>query len=452
MEAKRKKRFFTNHSKSSAMVVSLALHAVLLVVALSFVAVTVITKSEKKFEVKQIDRPRMPPKKLQVPVKIKKQKRKPKLRQRIVVKARVQNMPDIKMPEISGIKGGLGAVGGAGLGAADGIGFSMPEIEVFGVRSKGEKVFIALDSDAFIMRDEVGGMRAYEIIKNELVRIIEGFPPTTLFNLAVFDHGNAVELFPRMVPATRENVAKVEGWLKPLNAVSADMKATDYGVKTIGKGGTPLNLAWDQMADGALAPNKKYGGAGGIRHWCRPVAVAMMQQADTVFILSGWWGTLRRVEGSRAEWKTKDKWDKYVKLAKQKHKEENARRLAKGEPPQVIRDNWQLMNVYYPAERRAYYPPQPPWYYFTARDYAEALRVIRKENAPKSASKSGISKSKRDRFSINTIYFAPKKPKDEAEANSIASQSTRFKTLANRCNGKFRVIKGLEAIESSASH
>ena len=95
------------------MAVSLALHAVLLVVALSFVAVTVVTKGEKKFESRQVNRPRMPPKKLQVPVKIKKQKRKPKLRQRIVVKTKVRNMPDIKMPEISGIKGGLGAgVGG----------------------------------------------------------------------------------------------------------------------------------------------------------------------------------------------------------------------------------------------------------------------------------------------------------------------------------------------------
>ncbi|RKX44332.1 MAG: hypothetical protein DRP64_06750, partial [Verrucomicrobia bacterium] len=208
MDKNQKKRFFTNHSKSSAMVVSLALHAILLVVALSFVAVTVVTKGEKKFESQQVNRPRMPPKKLQVPVKIKKQKRRPKLRQRIVVKPAVnRNMPDIKMPEISGIKGGLGATGGAGLGDAGGVGFSMPEIEVFGVRSKGEKVFIALDSDARMMRDEVGGMRAYNIIKEELARIIEGLNPTTLFNLVVYEHHSAVALFPRMVPATRENVA-----------------------------------------------------------------------------------------------------------------------------------------------------------------------------------------------------------------------------------------------------
>ena len=66
---------------------------------------------------------------------MKKQKHKPKLRKRIVVNTNERNMPDIKMPEISGVKGGLGAVGSAGLGDASSIGFDMPEINVFGVRS-----------------------------------------------------------------------------------------------------------------------------------------------------------------------------------------------------------------------------------------------------------------------------------------------------------------------------
>ncbi len=102
----RKKRFFTNHAKSSAMVVSLAVHAVLLVVALSFVAVTVIKKDDQKFESRQVSRPKMELKKLRVPVKIKKKRPKPRLRKQITVKARANHMPEIKMPEIVGIKGG----------------------------------------------------------------------------------------------------------------------------------------------------------------------------------------------------------------------------------------------------------------------------------------------------------------------------------------------------------
>lgn len=125
----RKKRFFTNHAKSSAALVSLGIHAVLIVVALSFVAVTVIQKEDKIFEAKKVHRPKVPLKKLQVPVNIKKKKvQKPKLRKNIVSKPKTKSV-DIKMPEMTGIKGGMGYLdGGGGLGS---LGFGM-EIDLFG--------------------------------------------------------------------------------------------------------------------------------------------------------------------------------------------------------------------------------------------------------------------------------------------------------------------------------
>ena len=134
----RKNGFFASHAKSSAALVSLGIHAVLVVIALTFVAVTVITKEEQAFEAKPVNRPKMQLKKLQVPVNVKKKKtQKPKLRKRIVVKPRMnQNMPDIKMPEISGVKGGLGAGAGGSIGGAGGVGFTMPEISVFGIKAR----------------------------------------------------------------------------------------------------------------------------------------------------------------------------------------------------------------------------------------------------------------------------------------------------------------------------
>ncbi|MEN8254741.1 MAG: hypothetical protein ABFR33_04645 [Verrucomicrobiota bacterium] len=427
---KQKRGFFAGHSKSSAAVVSIALHLVLLLVAGTFVAVQVVVKSEKKFESKQVSRPRMPPKKLQVPVKIKRQKRKPRLRQRIVVKTKVRDMPDIKMPEISGIKSGLGA-GGAGMGDASGIGFNMPEINLFGVRSKGEKVFIALDSDPTIMRDEVGGKRAYKIIKDEVTKIIEGLGSATLFNLAVFDHSKAVVLFPEMVPATRENTGKVAEWLEPLNAVKIGTTGT-YGVKTIGKGGVQLH-----MTDTMIGTLK----GSGANNWYGSAAKAMAEQADTVFILSGWWGVLREAKGPTPEWKKRKECEEYCKRAEEKHKEENKRRAAKGEPEQVIRDQWHLLRTYFPDEYPGLLPPEPPFYYYTGKDYAKALRIVRKEHAPKLPSKSGLTK-KKDRFSLNVIYFAPK---------NFSGTHENFKVLVNKCSGDLRVIKGLEAIKSSAS-
>ena len=135
--------------------ISLGIHAVLIVVALSFVAVTVITKEEQVFEAKPVKRPKMALKKLQVPINIKKKKmQKPKLRKRIVVQPKLnKTMPDIKMPEITGVKGGLGGGIAGGLGGAGGVGFSMPEINLFGIKGKGEKIFIILDTSAGIMSD-----------------------------------------------------------------------------------------------------------------------------------------------------------------------------------------------------------------------------------------------------------------------------------------------------------
>ena len=130
-----KKRFFSSHAKSSAALVSLGIHAVLIVVALSFVAVTVITKEDNKFEAKQVTRPKMPLRKLQVPVNLKKKKvQKPKLRKNIVSKPKTTLM-DIKMPEMTGIKGGTGYLDEAGgLGS---LGFSLDINSLFG----GDKGF-----------------------------------------------------------------------------------------------------------------------------------------------------------------------------------------------------------------------------------------------------------------------------------------------------------------------
>ena len=122
-----KKRFFLNHKKSSAMVISIAIHVLFLVLALSFVAVKVIIKEDQTFEVKEVKRPAMKLRKLQVPVKEQKKTQAPKLRKTIVAKPKNPTV-DIKMPEIVGVKGGTGYGRSGGLG---GLGFGF-EMDLFG--------------------------------------------------------------------------------------------------------------------------------------------------------------------------------------------------------------------------------------------------------------------------------------------------------------------------------
>ena len=95
----------------SAVLLSIAIHAALFLLAGMLVVFTVVKKEEQKFEPpKAVERPKM---KLRKPkVKVKKTS-KPKPTTRIVTKMNRASMPDIQLPEMSGMGEGLGdMVGG----------------------------------------------------------------------------------------------------------------------------------------------------------------------------------------------------------------------------------------------------------------------------------------------------------------------------------------------------
>ena len=430
-----KKQFFTKHAKSSAALVSMGIHAVIILIALSFVAVTVIQKEEKAFEAKPVNRPKMQLKKLQVPVNIKKKKlQKPKLRKRIVVQPKMnQTMPEIKMPEISGVKGGLGGGAAGSLGGAGSLGFSMPEMNLFGIKSRGEKVFIILDASPFMMVDEMGGIPAYTIIKSELVRILGGLNPTVLFNIAVYGGGDRA-LFPNMVSATPENVAKVDAWLKPLNAVKKGMGDSDYGPKTLGSGGSGIS------GNFKIEPLKNTPG-----EWARPTLLAMQQQADVVFVLTCRWGSsLRYKTGDRERnWSESDqqRFTENVAKARALLKKENDRRRAKGQAPRVIaRGTRGLVRAYFPNARL---PPSGATYHnYSPDEMVEAFNNTRAKSNPRMPTSSGLSK-KRGKYSINVIHFV--------KAKSAAGADPKLDRIASRTRGEYRKIKGMDAIKSYVS-
>jgi hypothetical protein len=335
------------------------------------------------------------------------------------------------MPEISGVKGGLGTAAG-GLGIGSGIGFTMPEIELFGIKSQGEKVCILLDSRNDIMVDEIGGIRAYTIIKQELVRILNELPPTTLFNVIVFG-GDTVMRFPNMVPATEENLAQVQEWLEPLNAVDSENAGrTSYGTGTLGSGGTRSN------------EDLKAGKFQGQPEWYRPVMLAMKMQADSIFLLTSGWGIQRYFteEIDRGEWYESSagrRWREADEESKRLWEKENKERAARGEPPQVFRSRTSRIRHYFPNIER---PPKPPDYDYTAKDYIEAMQEIRKKYGSADVDmESGVRRRGRggDSFSFNVVHF---RKKGEKESDGRLLQLTRL------AGGDYEIVAGLEAIES----
>ena len=304
----------------------------------------------------------------------------------------------------------------------------------------------ANDADALIMRNEVGGLASYAIIKSELRKIIDGLSPTTLFNLAVFEHGKTVLLFPKMVPASSVNVTRVERWLEPLNTVqkgaAADaMGANVYGVMTLGPGGTEIvdDFPVGDIRQGEWGPNVG-------RHWYTALGAAMQQQADTVFLLTGWYGVMRYEKGERPPWPEvkRKRYEEYVREGEVLLAKENKELIADGEPPRVIRDHNQLIIEYFSPEIwEDVRWPDPEYHDYTAREFAKAVYLLKNEYTPKTPT-SGLKKNKKGDLSVNVIFFAPKDSEpDEWEG--------RLSKLASLCNGRYRRLDGLEAVKSSVS-
>ncbi|VGO11652.1 hypothetical protein PDESU_00197 [Pontiella desulfatans] len=307
-EKRPKKRFFAKHAKSSAALISLGIHAVLVLVAVSFVAVTVIQKEEQKFEYKKVSRPKQNLKKLQVPVKVKKNKPKPKLRKRVVVKDVKRNTPEFKMPEITGVKGGMAGMGDGG--GVESIGFSMPEIDFFGAKAKGESiVFVVHFGPATISAGGGGnGETRYTpfsrmtglTIRNRLEDLVDGLPEYTLFNVIAYFAGDAWAMEPKMQLATSANKQKVKDWMEPVNPLEGDYQYCFAGKPpTVAAAYKNYPTKVDKLPFYATkwcypyyVPSeleKKYApdAPNGFMHWGRGVAWAILEQKpDTIFVLT----------------------------------------------------------------------------------------------------------------------------------------------------------------------
>jgi len=185
----------------SAVVLSIVIHAALFLLAGMLVVFTVVKKEEKKFvPPKAVERPKM---KLRKPkVKVKKTS-KPKPTTRIVTKVNRASMPDIQLPEMSGM--GEGLTGGLG-------GFDMmpdfKEVGLFGgVQSIGND-FVGTFYD--LKRDRRGRNRVMDPGKyiQEMTKFVQsGWDPSTL---------SRYYRSPKKLYATTFAVPPVQSTLAPL--------------------------------------------------------------------------------------------------------------------------------------------------------------------------------------------------------------------------------------------
>lgn len=184
----------------SALVLSILIHAALFLLAGMLVVFSVVNKKEQVFvPPKPVDRPKMKLKKPKVKVR---KSAKPKSSQRIVTNVKRASMPDIQLPEMSGMGDGVGTGMGGGFEIMPDLG----EITLLGSRMSAGNDLMGVYYDTKRDRNGRGISCGVEEYRNVAHRFIKsGWRPSILSRYYQAPH----ELYTTsvIIPETKSSIA-----------------------------------------------------------------------------------------------------------------------------------------------------------------------------------------------------------------------------------------------------
>ncbi len=336
------------------------------------------------------------------------------------------NVPtlDIDLPQVAG-RVGVGGVGAGTQGRSSlsrnlsggGIDFSRSAVNFFGIRSQGERIMFIIDATRWILEDQKGGIPAYNIIKEEIIKQVNGLSPGTLFNVMFFDTNRVYSFSSHMLPATTANKEALAKWIDPVNKDIASVGRLQNNVE-------PQNTDIDPMKDR-------------LRNWVRPIQIAMEQGCDAIFLMTSRWMHHPRyiTEEERiayyreVKWTDKDEvvWQDAVKKAQEWLANENAERRRRGQPERVVSWIGTIVAEQFPRVRRK------PSAAFTFDEVMQHIQNM----GPK------IYEKHSDRPPINVVMFLGSD--EQARGNREVEQ---FQQLTRRNRGRFNVLEGLPALRN----
>lgn len=302
-------RLLQRLTKSTPLLVTVALHVLLGLVAAAIIVQRVSTEKKRTFEaapvvaaaaVKQVEH------RLQVARRggASGAAASPVSANRIFsASASALSLPSLpELPSLStGGFGGFGSTGsGVGLGASTGLATSLGAGTGLGGRGfmslsflgattpNPSKIIFVVDTGTAIMAPSKGGFRAFAIIREEILRLVGRLPPNCHFNVILFraggdeDGGAELNLFrSELVPASTEAKKDFFTWMAPVNAK----------LGAFGPGSATRNIAWvrkpvppEAGIDPLLYPPV----------WSRAVHAALEQQPTTVYVITATDGVVRR--------------------------------------------------------------------------------------------------------------------------------------------------------------
>ncbi|MGB0418249.1 MAG: hypothetical protein ACPGF8_01535 [Opitutales bacterium] len=303
--------------------------------------------------------PPPPPVKVEVKPQKPKQVLAPKLNLRPVGNIAVADV-SVDLPDMQQnftVSSGLGAgslqiSGGSLLGVANGsLKLGMSEVNVFGLKSKSERILFIIDSSRGMLTDKKGGLNSYKVIKDKVTELISNLAPGTLFNVILTDDLNKSILFqPKLVSSGIENQIKLIKWFASVN-----VDANKVGIGHLGANKRPLT----SFADSAIVTNLISQVVWRANQNAYFTQLALEMNADSIFHIcsqhNGFHGTRRLANERELARNQKDRdritqssqWKKLLAAHKaeipimQKRidatlAKQNAARKKKGLPPRVL--------------------------------------------------------------------------------------------------------------------
>ncbi|MFA7257777.1 MAG: hypothetical protein WC047_09415, partial [Kiritimatiellales bacterium] len=268
----------TRSYSAQAALTSFGIHALLIIFAVSIVAVHYVQKQNAELIAHTESHPKLERQKLQAPERVE-QLQKRALTSKLVSKKVSFANPEFVLPDtgkISSLRTQKTSLPGIDAGRilknlsrTPGIGPS--RINFFGIRAEGEKVCFVIDASAVMLDPSTGGQETYEYIKSELGKIVSGMKPAMLFNLIFYDQQHVFMFHPNLVSATKTTAGALGEWVKAVNAdpeqpgLSADQN----------------NYTPPMVYETALGTDAQ--------GWLLAIQSAMEQQPDVILTLgSGW--------------------------------------------------------------------------------------------------------------------------------------------------------------------
>lgn len=275
------------------LLVSVILHAVLIVAAALFVVSETIVGKKKRFEAppvaeaspvrKQVEH------RLQVARKSGSVSSSPVSAQRILSTATgalaLPALPELPFSGNSAL-GGMGGFGsGAGLGhGGNGLGTSLGNAGLGGrglmslsflglTNVKAQKVVFVVDVGRSLMDIRKGGFQAFGIIRSEILRLVGNLPPSSSFGVVLFDGSNLTLYADQLQLATARNKESFFAWLEPVNAK----------LDALGLGSAGGASSWTRETPVSAALDPGYNPS----PWINALHAALQLRPDTVFLITG---------------------------------------------------------------------------------------------------------------------------------------------------------------------